>query len=162
MPNIKGGKKFKRGKKQSFHEKKLIYKNPKEDQEYGKVLSTCGNGRFQVECFDGKTRLGILAGNMRKKVWINNNDIILISKWAFLTDSDKCSIVHKYDRDEVKKLQKEGEFPLTIKLESDCLFADLDNYDDMISFEYGDPSESSSEEEKKESNSEEEINLDDI
>ena len=26
MPNKKGGKKFKKGKKQSFHEKTLIYK----------------------------------------------------------------------------------------------------------------------------------------
>ena len=33
MPNAKGGKKFKRGKK-TIHETKLIYKDPKEDQEY--------------------------------------------------------------------------------------------------------------------------------
>ena len=38
MPNAKGGKKFKKGKKQTFHEKALIYKDPKEDQEYGKVI----------------------------------------------------------------------------------------------------------------------------
>ena len=33
MPNAKGGKKFKKGKKQSFNDKKLIYKDPKENQE---------------------------------------------------------------------------------------------------------------------------------
>ena len=152
MPNKKGGKKFKKGKKQSYNDKKLIYKNTKEDQEYGKVIGTLGNGRFQIECFDGKSRLGILAGNMRKRVWVNNDDIVLISRWEFLTDSDKCSIVHKYDRDEVSKLQKEGEFPKNIQFESENNF---DISDDMISFDYDEPKSSSSE-------SEEEINLDDI
>ena len=155
MPNKKGGKKFKKGKKQSYNDKKLIYKNPKEDQEYGKVISTCGNGRFQIECFDGKSRLGILAGNMRKRVWVNNDDIVLISRWEFLTDSDKCSIVHKYDSDEVSKLQKENEFPKNIQFESENNF---DISDDMISFDYDEPKSSSSES----SEEEEEINLDDI
>ena len=153
MPNKKGGKKFKKGKKQSYNDKKLIYKNPKEDQEYGKVIGALGNGRFQIECFDGKSRLGILAGNMRKRVWVNNDDIVLISRWEFLTDSDKCSIVHKYDSDEVSKLQKENEFPKNIKFESENNF---DISDDMISFDYNEPKSSSSESE------EEEINLDDI
>ena len=153
MPNKKGGKKFKKGKKQSYNDKKLIYKNPKEDQEYGKVIGALGNGRFQIECFDGKSRLGILAGNMRKRVWVNNDDIVLISRWEFLTDSDKCSIVHKYDSDEVSKLQKEGEFPKNIQFESENNF---DISDDMISFDYDEPKSSSSESE------EEEINLDDI
>ena len=156
MPNKKGGKKFKKGKKQSYNDKKLIYKNPKEDQEYGKVISTCGNGRFQIECFDGKTRLGILAGNMRKSVWVNNDDIVLISRWEFLTESDKCSIVHKYDSDEVSKLQKEGEFPKNIQFESENNF---NISDDMISFDYNEPKSSSSESSEEE---EEEINLDDI
>ena len=119
MPNKKGGKKFKKGKKQSFHDKKLIYKDPKEDQEYGKVVRPMGNGRFEIQCFDGKDRMGILAGNMRKKIWVNKDDIILFSKWEFTTDDNKCSIIHKYDHDEVKKLQREGEFPIHINLESE-------------------------------------------
>ena len=167
MPNMKGGKKFKKGKKQSFHDKKLIYKDPKEDQEYGKIIRACGNRRFQVECFDGKVRLGILAGNFHKKMWVTNDDIVLISKWEFLTDDDKCSIIHKYDRDEVTKLKSENEFPITISLESDNEFADFGNgSDDMISFDYGYPneSESDSEEDKKKDVKEEDeqINLDDI
>ena len=156
MPNKKGGKKFKKGKKQSYNDKKLIYKNPKEDQEYGKVIGALGNGRFQIECFDGKTRLGILAGNMRKRVWVNNDDIVLITRWEFLTNSDKCSIIHKYDSDEVSKLQKENEFPKNIQFESENNF---DISDDMISFDYDDPKEEKS---NSEESSEEEINLNDI
>jgi len=151
MPNAKGGKKFKKGKKQTFHQKALIYKDPKEDQEYGKVIRAMGNGRFEIQCFDGKTRMGIVAGNMRKRVWVNKDDIILFSKWEFTTDDDKCSIVHKYDIDESRKLQKEGEFPDTINLDEENEFGDDDNFQ----FDY-DAVDSSSDEEtndkKKEDN----------
>ena len=143
MPNAKGGKKFKRGKKNTSFEKKLIYKDPKEDQEYGKVVREMGNGRFEIQCFDGKTRMGIIAGNMRKRVWVNKDDIILFSKWEFTTDDDKCSIVHKYDIDESRKLQKEGEFPDIINLDEENEFLDDDNFQ----FDYGDADGSSSDEE---------------
>lgn len=145
MPNAKGGKKFKRGKKNTSFEKKMIYKDPKEDQEYGKVIRAMGNGRFEIQCFDGKTRMGIIAGNMRKRVWVNKDDIILFSKWEFTTDDDKCSIIHKYDIDESRKLQKEGEFPDSINLEEENEFGDDNNFQ----FDY-DSSDSSSDEEKEE------------
>ncbi len=128
MPNAKGGKKFKRGKKNTSFDKKLIYKDPKEDQEYGKVIRAMGNGRFEILCFDGKNRMGIVAGNMRKRVWINKDDIILFSKWEFTTDDDKCSIIHKYDIDESRKLQSEGEFPDSIRLDEENEFGDSDNF----------------------------------
>lgn len=159
MPNAKGGKKFKRGKK-TIHETKLIYKDPKEDQEYGKIIRAMGNGRFEVECFDGKTRVGIIAGNMRKRVWINKDDIVLFSKWEFSTDDEKCSIIHKYNIDEVKRLQRENEFPSTIILETDSEFFDYGDTDDMITFDYNDPSDN--EDISEESELEQEIDLDDI
>lgn len=158
MPNAKGGKKFKKGKKQTFHQKALIYKDPKEDQEYGKIVRAMGNGRFEIQCFDGKTRMGIIAGNMRKRVWVNKDDIILFSKWEFTTDDDKCSIIHKYDIDESRKLQKEGEFPDTINLDEENEFNTDDN-----NFEFNYDSGSSSEEdneaeeEKEEKDKEEEV-----
>ena len=146
MPNAKGGKKFKKGKKQSFNEKALIYKDPKEDQEYGKVMRAKGNGRFEIQCFDGKLRTGILAGNMRKRVWVNKDDIILFSKWEFTTDDDKCSIIHKYDIDEAKRLQREGEFPDTVNLDEENTF----NTDNDFKFDYGAGSDSSDEDGEKE------------
>jgi translation initiation factor 1A len=147
MPNAKGGKKFKKGKKQSFNEKALIYKDPKEDQEYGKIMRAMGNGRFEIQCFDGKLRTGILAGNMRKRVWVNKDDIILFSKWEFTTDDDKCSIIHKYDIDEAKRLQREGEFPDTVNLDEENSF----NTDNDFKFDYdtgSDDSDGEKEEDK--------------
>jgi len=152
MPNQKGGKKFKKGKKQSFHTKAMIYKDPKEDQEYGKVIRAMGNGRFDIQCFDGRNRMGILAGNMRKKVWVNKDDIILFSKWEFTTEDNKCSIIHKYDLDESRKLQSQGEFPDFIILDEENDFTG-NGSDDMITFAYDIPYED---------DDEDEIDLDDI
>ena len=56
-----------------------------------------------------------------------------------------------------KKLQKQGHFPENIKLESETDFAEHTE-DNMIAFEYGDPSASESDDEE----SSEDINLDDI
>lgn len=127
MPNKKGGKKFKKGKKISNnYQRKLIFKNEAEgvdDQEYAKILKVNGNGRFRVLCFDGVERMGIICGQMRKRVWINLNDIVLVSLWADIQD-DKCTIIHKYDLDEAYKLKDLGEFPSQIQIEGEEGIAD--------------------------------------
>tara|TARA_Y100001958_G_C21237035_1_gene563722 strand:+ start:1741 stop:2226 length:486 start_codon:yes stop_codon:yes gene_type:complete len=161
MPNSKGGKKFKKGKKNNFYDSKLIYKDPKEDQEYAKIIRAMGNGRFELECFDGKNRIGIIAGNMRKRKWINKDDIILFSKWEFSSDDNKCSIIHKYSEDEVKKLEKENEFPKHINLYSNNEF--IEEYND-ISIDYISQTDSDNENDRisDESDLEQEIDLNEI
>ena len=153
MPNSKGGKKFKKGKKnRTFDEKKeLILKNEEDSQEYAQVINPLGNGRFELTCFDGgKTRTGSVCGTMRKRIWINRSDLVLISKWEGMTDDKKCSIIHKYSEDESKRLLKEGHIPSTFKFNLDELF---DNHDDS-GFIIDQPSDSES--------SEEDIDLDEI
>jgi translation initiation factor 1A len=162
MPNFKGGKGFKKKKKHSggFREKQLILRNPDDDQEYAQVKKVNGSGRYQLSCFDGQDRLGISAGNIRKRYRIHVGDIVLISRWVDIQDS-KCSIVHKYDDDEARKLQDQGEFPETVTLEQANPFETPLSNDDLFGFPDQKPMEipdSSSEEEEEE----EEINLDDI
>lgn len=47
--------------------------------EYAQVLKMLGNGRLEALCFDGSKRLAHIRGKLRKKVWINQGDIILLS-----------------------------------------------------------------------------------
>jgi len=142
--NQKGGKKHKKGKKESFQEKQLIYKDPKEDQEYAKVIKVNGSGRYNLFCFDGKDRLGICAGNIKRKVRLAINDIVLIAMWDF--QDNKCSIVHKYEEDEVQKLKTQGEFPENVKLEEDNSFLD----DSENFFSYDNPSDDEGDNKEKE------------
>ena len=162
--NQKGGKKHKRGKKGSFQEKKLILKDPKEDQEYAKITRVNGSGRYQLFCFDGKDRLGICAGNIKRKARFAIGDIILVALWDF--QDNKCSIIHKYEEDEIHKLKGQGEFPENIKLEANNPF--IPDGPDEECFSYDMPSDEETEDTEKEekkdssSSSEEEIDLDDI
>jgi len=81
----------------------------KEEQEtYGQVLNALGNNRLMVKCFsDGIDRVCTIRGSMRKKIWINKNDIVLVSLRDF--QDDKADIIHKYDESDVKKLKKMNE-----------------------------------------------------
>ena len=68
MPNQKGGKKFKKGKKASeSFVKELILKDPKESEEYGRIVRGLGNCRFEVFTLDGKTRIGVVKVKCVKK-----------------------------------------------------------------------------------------------
>lgn len=159
MPNNKGGKKFKKGKKtRGFNDKKqLIKKDPEESQEYAQVVNPKGNGRFELLCCDGgKVRQGTVCGQMRKRVWINRGDLVLISKWEGMTDDTKCSIIHKYSEDEARRLQKEGDLPPNFKLNLDDF--EIAEDEDESGFIMEQPSASESDTET----SEEEIDLDEI
>ena len=128
MPNSKGGKKFKRGKKGGSISNTMVYKDVKEDQEYARIDSVYGSGRYKLFCFDGKERLGIAAGNI-KRMRISLKDIVLISKWDF--QDAKCSIVFKYDEEQVHKLKSMNEFPANLQLDD---FEIIDNEDDIFDY----------------------------
>jgi translation initiation factor 1A len=59
-----------------------------------------GNGRLEAMCFDGEKRLAHIRGKMRKKVWINQGDIILLSLRDF--QDDKADVIVKYTADEAR------------------------------------------------------------
>ena len=128
MPNQKGGKRFKRGKKGGSISNAMVYKDVKEDQEYARIDSVYGSGRYKLFCFDGKERLGIAAGNI-KRMRISLKDIVLISKWDF--QDSKCSIVFKYDEEQVHKLKSMNEFPANLQLDD---FEIIDNEDDIFDY----------------------------
>jgi len=125
MPKNKiGGKKHKKGKN-SVETTNLRLKE--ENQEYAKVISLLGNCRFKVQCSDGIERIGILRGNMKKKKFVNKDNIVLIEKWEDL-QINKCSIIDVYKEEHVKKLKKMKEIP-DIFTESTELIEDYNPFD---------------------------------
>lgn len=113
MPaNKRGGKKHKRGKKMGFGEKReLVFKE--EGQEYAQAVKMLGSGHVEVFCFDGITRRGKIRGKMRKRVWINVGDMVLIGLRDFEEDKS-CDIIYKYNPDEAKNLKAYGEIPTDV------------------------------------------------
>jgi translation initiation factor 1A len=118
MPNNKGkgGKKHRKHKNENISKRDMIWKE--DGQSYAVIEKMLGNGRVHLCYFtrdeDNHLKrnqaLGIIRGTMRrKKVWINTEDIVLISIREF--EEGKVDILHKYDYDETKSLQSMKEIP---------------------------------------------------
>lgn len=105
MPK-KGGKK--KGKKTETSEKRpLVLKE--EMQEYAKIMSTLGDRRMNVILPDGTEILAVIPGRFRKRCWMGVGDIVLISRRDF--QDNRVDIIHKYKREEHRKLLKLNEIP---------------------------------------------------
>lgn len=147
MPNKKGGKKYKKGKSFQSTNRNLVLKE-NDSEELGQIIAVKGSGRFDVECCDGVTRLGIVRGALRKRLWINLHDMVLTSLWEF--EDKKCSIIHKYDENEISKLRKLNQIPKNYRLKSEDQYEtfheDIVDSDDEVKREIPDSeSESDSE-----------------
>ena len=73
------------------------------------MLKMLGNGRLEVQCFDGVKRLGHIRGKLRKKVWISTGDILLCGLREF--QDGKCDIILRYTPEEARSLKAHGEVP---------------------------------------------------
>jgi len=117
----KGGKNRRRGKNENDKDKReLIFKE--DGQEYAQVLKMLGNGRLEAQCFDGVRRLCLIRGKLRKKVWINQSDIILVGLRDY--QDAKADVILKYTADEARNLKTYGELPDNAKINQ------VDNDDD--------------------------------
>lgn len=78
------------------------------------MLRMLGNGRLEAQCIDGIKRLCHIRGKMRKKVWVNNGDIILIGLRDY--QDAKGDVILKYMADEARSLKQYGELPENIRV----------------------------------------------
>ena len=168
MPNNKGGKKYKRNKNVAQENKTTRLKDENESQEYAQITKALGNCRFDVMCFDGKSRLATMCGKMRKRVFVNQGELVLVSlrDWQ----DSKCDIIEKYNPNDVQKFKKMKCIPDFIKLEETVIVEEDDDDDMGNPFTMDMPSDSSDEEEEfidkkissDESESDDDIDVDEI
>jgi len=141
----KGGKNRRRGKNENEAEKReLEFKD--EGQEYAQVTKMLGNGRLEALCFsDGVKRLCHIRGKMRKKVWINQGDVILLSLRDY--QDKKADVILKYNTDEARNLMSYGEIPKSVKVNETSTFVE-GGMDEDIAFDdfINDDSDSSADE----------------
>ncbi|CEM37379.1 unnamed protein product [Vitrella brassicaformis CCMP3155] len=126
----KGGKNRRRGKNENDGLKReLTFKE--DGQEYAYVVRMLGNGRLEAQCFDGVKRLCHIRGKMRKKVWVNTGDIVLVSLRDY--QDEKGDVILKYTPDEARNLKTYGEIPENAKINEDDggdEYGDVDFEDD--------------------------------
>ncbi len=131
MPKKKGGKK--KGKKSGVAAEKRQLTLRGEMQEYAKIMKTLGDRRMTVVLPDGSEILALIPGRFRKRCWMNDGDVVLVSRREF--QDAKVDIVHKYHSDELRNLFKQGEIPAffldatATRNEDDDLGITIGNYD---------------------------------
>ncbi|KAI1339306.1 hypothetical protein F5Y15DRAFT_383914 [Xylariaceae sp. FL0016] len=150
----KGGKNRRRGKNESDREKRdLTFRE--DGQEYAQVTKMLGNGRLEALCFDGQKRLAHIRGKLRKKVWINQGDIILLSLRDY--QDEKGDVILKYTADEARSLKQYGELPESAKINETDTYGPGDEGE--CNFDFADDQDS---DEESETGGKGEIEIDDI
>lgn len=73
----------------------------------GIAIQMLGNDRIRVKCQDGHTRLCRIRGKMKRRFWIRQGDIVLVSPWDFQFDK-RGDIFWRYRRNQAEWLRKKG------------------------------------------------------
>ncbi len=79
---------------------------PDDDEVLGIVESMLGANRLKVRCMDGETRTARIPGRMKKRVWINEGDVVLVEPWDW--QDEKADVKWRYDSQEADQLEREG------------------------------------------------------
>ena len=93
------------GKKKEGAEKEIPLPT-EEGQVICVVTDIIGANYVKVICMDGKERRARIPGRMRRRVWINPKDVVLLGIWEF--DESRGDVLYKYSREERKKLIESG------------------------------------------------------
>ena len=96
------------GKKKVLSEgnlNEMVY--PSQGELLGVVTKLLGFDRIMVKCQDGKERLCRIRGKMKRRVWIRENDVVLLATWEFQTDT-RGDVTWRYTHGQAAMLRKKG------------------------------------------------------
>jgi translation initiation factor 1A len=89
MPkNTQGGKAYKKGK-HSTGDDNALHVERAADQMYGRILKLLGGMNVKVFCNDNKERICHIRGKMRRRVYLREGDIVILSLRDLSTAGDK-------------------------------------------------------------------------
>ena len=83
-------------------------------QIYAIANQLLGAGRIRVVCEDNVSRMGRITGRLKKKMWIREGDLLVVSPWKF--QSDKADIMFRYTRTQASYLSRRKLLPETVDL----------------------------------------------
>lgn len=73
----------------------------------GIAVRLLGYDRLMVKCQDGHERLCRIRGKMKRRVWIRQGDVVLVSPWDFQSDK-RGDILWRYTRAQAEMLRRRG------------------------------------------------------
>lgn len=80
---------------------------PAKTDVLGVAIKLLGFDRILVKCQDGHERLCRIRGKMKRRVWIRQGDIVLVSPWDFQSDV-KGDLIWRYTKAQAEILRRRG------------------------------------------------------
>ncbi|MFT4891025.1 MAG: translation initiation factor 1A [Halobacteriales archaeon] len=65
-----------------------------------------GYGRVELRCADGEERMRRIPGRMRKRVWIREDDVVIVDPWDW--EDSKADLVWRFGKGDADQLRDEG------------------------------------------------------
>lgn len=131
---MKGGKNYKKAK--GGNDDGPAFVERMDDQLYGRVIKNLGNCNMIVYCNDNKRRFCHIRGAIRKRMWMNPGDIVLVSVRDFekieIGEMERGDIITKYDAKHYGKLKKMGDFNQRLLCELEKVNFDSDQAGNLI------------------------------
>ena len=82
-------------KKQSGNTTTRKVKLPSKDEQFAVVREMSGGSRLLAMCEDGQMRMVRIGGKFKKRMWVTENDLILVKPWTVQSES-KADLVYRY------------------------------------------------------------------
>ena len=82
-------------------------KLPRGNQTLGILEQRLGASRMRVRCLDGKTRICRIPGRLKRKLWVREEDILIVEPWEF-SGEGKGDILYKYTPTQMVFLKNKG------------------------------------------------------
>ncbi len=99
------------GKRQVKNESALKeIRLPEEGELFGRVLKMLGGENVMIKCDDNITRRGRIRGKLKRRVWIRDNDIVIIAPWDF-KEKERGDIVWRFTLPQVEWLKTQNHIP---------------------------------------------------
>lgn len=80
---------------------------PSENDVLGVVTKILGQGRVRVKCQDGGRRLCRIRGKMKRRRWVREDDVVLVSPWEFQSE-ERGDIFFRYTRNQARWMRERG------------------------------------------------------
>ncbi len=80
---------------------------PRGRETFGIIEQRLGGSRMRVRCMDAKTRICRIPGRLTRKLWVRENDIVIVEPWEYGGD-EKGDIVYKYTPTQLSFIKRKG------------------------------------------------------
>ena len=68
-----------------------------------------GGSRLQLICEDGERRMGRIPGKLRRRMWVRENDLLIVVPWSF--QDSKADVRFRYTPTQTANLKRRGKIP---------------------------------------------------